>query len=521
MSEKQKSIYDILLHWRDFRLKLFFEGIVIGLLAGTVVVLFRFLLEHAELLRGKIYTVLRASSPGTTVLWFLALILISYLLVIIVQREPMTSGSGIPQVKGVLLGHFKMKWLRVMVGKFIGGVLAIGAGLSLGREGPSVQLGATVGQGVSRILGRLRVEEKYLITSGASAGLAAAFNAPLAGAIFALEELHKNFSPVVLTSAMAASLTADFVAQEFFGQKPIFNFHDLPVLPTNYYLYLIGLGLVAGVCGALFNRSLVVSLSIYSKLKLIPDKLKPAIPLVIGGILGFILPEVLGGGNKLIDTIGQGYHYSLLMLGILFVTKFFFTLASYGAGVPGGIFLPMLVIGALAGNIYGHIVVQYMGLNAHYINNFVVFAMTAFFTAVVKAPVTGIILIMEMTGSFSHMFALMTVSMSAYVVGDILKVKPIYDVLLERSLSNNNFEAEEKKVMMEFVVCLGSEVAGKRLMDINWPPHCLIVGIRRSDTDIIPKGSTRIYTGDYLTVLANGDQAGHVRSVLQSMTSED
>lgn len=169
--------------------------------------MYRIMLEKAESLRKEIYVFLQTGGFWATVLWFTALVLIAYFLGIIVQKEPMTGGSGIPQVKGVLLRQLKMNWLTVVIGKFIGGVLAIGAGLSLGREGPSIQLGAAVGQGVSRLLGRLRIEEKYLITSGASAGLAAAFNAPLAGVIFALEELHKSFSPIVLTSAIAASLT--------------------------------------------------------------------------------------------------------------------------------------------------------------------------------------------------------------------------------------------------------------------------------------------------------------------------
>lgn len=521
MCAKSKSIYNVLTRWRDFRLKLLFEGILIGLLSGILVVMFRLLLEKAELLREKLYALMHVTSPLLTVMWFIALVLISYILSFIVRKEPMAGGSGIPQVKGILMGKLKMNWLRVIIGKFIGGVMAIGAGLSLGREGPSVQLGAAVGQGVSRLLGRLRIEEKYLITCGSSAGLAAAFNAPLAGAIFALEELHKNFSPVVLTSAVAASLTADLVTQQFFGQKPIFDFSILPTLPIKYYFYLISLGVIIGILGVVFNWFLIRTLQIYSKLTWLPDQLKPAIPLLAGGILGFVLPEALGGGNNLINALGQ-VRYSLLMLVLLLVVKFLFTMVSYGSGVPGGIFLPMLVIGALAGDIYGNVVVQYLHMNPQYIGNFVVFAMAAYFTSVVKAPVTGSILIMEMTGSFSHLFALVTVSMTAYIVSDVLKSKPVYDILLERSLKRRKMAVDlpedSNKCISEISVCVGSTLSGKRIKDIEWPPHCLLVGIRRGEAELIPRGDTRIYSGDCLIVLSDDSHVMQIRSTLYLIT---
>lgn len=518
---EKKGTYNILTGWRDFRFKLFMEGIFLGLLVGITVVVFRVLIEQAELYRQKLYVLLRIDGAWAIALWFIALIVIGLILGFIVKKEPMSSGSGIPQVKGILIGKQKMNWLRVLVSKFIGGVLAIGAGLSLGREGPSVQLGAAIAQGMSRMLGRLRIEEKYLMTSGASAGLAAAFNAPLAGAIFALEELHKNFSPVVLTSAVAASLTADVVTQEFFGQKPIFSFHQLPTFPLHYYLYLLLMGLIIGAFGAVFNSSLVGTLNLYDRLKWLPGYLKPVIPLIIGGFLGFVLPESLGGGNKLIDALGQG-HYGLMVLIILVAVKFLFTMACYGSGVPGGIFLPLLVIGALAGDIYGTLVAAYLHVNPYYVNNFIVFAMAAYFSAIVKAPVTGSILIMEMTGSFEHLLALITVSMTAYVASDIFKAEPIYDVLLERSFKNKKAECEDgaQKSIMEVPVCLGAEISGKKIKNIIWPPRCLVVGIKRGAQEIIPKGDTEICAGDYLIVLTDECQTASTREALLTLTGE-
>lgn len=516
------SNISFLIRWRDFRLKVFLEGIMIGFLVGLQIVLFRYLLEKADALRGDVYVYLHANGAWTVLGWFLLLVTIGLFLGFIVQKEPFSSGSGIPQVEGILQGHFKMNWLRVIIAKFIGGILGIGAGLSLGREGPSIQLGAAVGQGVSRLLRRIRIEEKYLITSGASAGLAAAFNAPLAGVMFAFEELHKNFSPAVLMSAMAASLTADVVTQNFFGQKPIFNFPDLPILPLRYYLSLIGLGLMCGAFGVLFNKALIKTLDMYAGIQRVPNILIPAIPLVIGGILGFVLPQALGGGHILIESLRQ-QSFGVQMLLILVVVKFLFTMASYGSGVPGGIFLPLLVIGALTGSVYGHLMVNLFGANPLYLNNFLILAMAAYFTAIVKAPVTGSILITEMTGSFHHLLALITVSMTAYIVSDLLKGQPVYEALLERTLSGKKREEHaqnNKKTILEIAVDMGSPVVGKIIKNIAFPAGCLLVNIKRGESEVIPKGNTKIMAGDYLYILVNESQSAYIKEEIAKLTEE-
>lgn len=511
-------IFDILINWRNFRLKLFAQGIVVGLFAGTLVVLFRFILEQSDLWLQHLYSVLRSGSPWILLAWAIALVFIACLLGTIVQKQPLVSGSGIPQVKGVVSGHLEMNWVSTILWKFIGGILAIGAGLSLGREGPSIQLGAAAGQGVNRLFGGLKVEKRILITSGASAGLAAAFNAPLAGVIFALEELHKNFSPPVLMSAMAAALTADFISQHFFGIKPIFNFHTLPILPFKYYLHLIILGLVIGVFGVFFNWSLLKIQDIYKKQTVIPKKYLSVVPLLLSIIVGLYLPVCLCGGNKLIDSISLG-HFSIAILLVLVAVKFIFTIVSYGSGVPGGIFLPLLVIGALVGGIFGDVAVSLTGVSPDYINNFVVFAMAGYFTAIVKAPITGSILITEMTGSFSQLLPVIIVSMAAYVASDILKGKPIYDQLLQRLLLNKNDDFKQsdlhKKTLLEIAVCLGSDLDHQQVKDVKWPSNCLIVGIRRGEAEIIPHGDTTILAGDYLNILTNEAQAPKTNKALR------
>lgn len=521
MAKNSIKIFGHLIKWRNFKLKVFFEGILVGLFSGLIIVAFRYCLERAESLREFVYHLSNVHDLRIIVIWFVGLGFIAFLLNLIVKKEPLVSKSGIPDIKGVINGHIKMEWLKVVSLKFVGSVLAIGSGLSLGHEGPSVQIGAAAGQGISRLLSRLKIEEKFLITSGASAGLAAAFNAPLAGVIFSLEELNKNFSPAVLMSAVAASLSADLITQGFYGLKPAFDFPTLPVLPVNYYLYLLGLGLFSGLFGSIFNHSLIKALELKDRI-VWPSTLIIAIPLLMAGLLGFILPEVLGGGNHLIDSLSQSQNYfPLRMLIILVLVKFLFTLVSYSSGVPGGIIVPILVIGALTGNIYSDLIVKIFHVDPHYSNNFIVFAMAAYFTAVVKAPITGSILITEMTGSFNHLWALITVSTMAYLASEFLRTKPIYEALYDRITKNHkNTNEKENMILIDTMVCLGSKINGKKIKQVSWPKHCLLVNIKRGESEIIPSGDTQIYAGDHIFALVNENETDYIRQSLHLLAEE-
>jgi len=514
------TTFEGIIHKRRFKVRLFFEGILTGLITGLVVVLFRYLLQMSAFGLERLYAFLGSHSLWWTGLWIVILSVVAWIIGRIIRYEPMVSGSGIPQVKGAVLRQLNMQWLKVLVCKFVGGVLAIGAGMSLGREGPSIQLGAVVGQGVNSLLGGIPVKERILITSGASAGLAAAFNAPLAGVVFSLEELHKNFSPPVLLSAMAASLTADYVSKNFFGIRPIFDFHTLPVFPMKYFPLLILLGVVIGLFGVVFNRSLIKSLNIYTKQKIVPKSMIVLIPLLLTIPVGFWIPQALGGGQELIQGI-HNHQYPLMILSLLLITKFGLTMVSYGTGAPGGIFMPMLVIGALTGGVFSGVIETIWHIDPSFSNNFVVFAMAAYFTAVVKAPITGSILITEMTGSFEHLPALITVSMTAYIVADLLKSQAVYDQLLGRILAKERGGYPDKtsnsNTLLEVTVNMGSYLEGKMIKDVEWPRNCLLVNIKRGENHVIPGGDTLILAGDYLNILTGETHALKVKRRLLQM----
>ena len=423
------------------------EGVGVGIAAGLSVGAFRYLLAVSGAFRqGLCEAVSIAAAQGRwlwPILYMSAFFIIAWLLAKIVAREPMCTGSGIPQVKGVLMGKMSMNWASVLVAKIAGGVLAIGAGMSLGREGPSVQLGACAGQGIGHLSQSFHrgLEARNLLVAGAGAGLAAAFNAPLAGVIFGLEELQRTFSAAALLVSITAAVTATAVTGLFFGSSPVFSLGYLLPMPLDMLGWLAGLGLFVGTLGRMFNPSLLWAQDFYERLGL-KGMYKPLLPLLLAACLGFVLPEILGGGSHLVDALAVE-SYSLAFLCLLFAGKFLFTMLCFGSGVPGGIFLPMLVLGALGGAIFGNLLAGAGLFPAMYLPDMIVFGMAAYFAVVAKSPVTGSVLIMEMTVSFQHMLALLIVSLSAYAVSDLTGGRPVYVQLLGRMLRKN--KGKEKK----------------------------------------------------------------------------
>lgn len=504
------------------------EGLLVGAVSGLIVMLYRIALTFAGQWLNKILEYINGH-PIRILGWFAALLLLAVLVGRLVKWEPMISGSGIPQVEGEVLGKLSQNWKRVLPAKFAGGFLCLLGGLSLGREGPSIQLGAMGGQGVSRFFDRGKTEERYLMTCGASAGLAAAFHAPLAGVMFALEEIHKGFSVSLLISVMTASVTADYICSHIMGIDPVFQFELEHVLPQNYYWMLLVLGVILGLLGAFYNKVMLKAQELYKKPKFLNETTRLVIAFLAAGVLGLLMPSVLGSGGSLIVSLTDGEMVLRLVI-LTFVVKFLFSAVSFGSGAPGGIFFPLLILGALIGGAFAMTGVELFGLDPVYINNFVLLAMAGFFTAIVRAPVTGIILLFEMSGSVSQMLSLAVVSVVAYITATLLKSEPIYESLLNRLLDGQKKKSESgensrrqgagagrQKVLSEFVIMSGSVLEDRTVMEIHWPNNCLLVALERNGKEMIPRGKTRLMAGDRLTVMTDERDAGYIHDKLENL----
>lgn len=517
MSRQLFETYVALDNWHTFRLRLFIEGIFVGIFGGLCISLFRFLLGKAEALRIYAYNAFLIPAVAKEnfiplCLWAAALVVTGFLLYRMCLYAPMAGGSGIPQVKGVILGLYKMKWFRILWVKIIAGALGIGAGLSLGREGPSIQIGAVAGQGLSRLLGRTRMEERYLITSGASAGLAAAFNAPLAGMMFALEELHRNFSGAVLLPTMTSAITATIVTHFFFGRSTSFHFLNLVPMPAEHLGLVVLIAISAGFAGIIFNYGLLHTSSFYNLPFFKNQYVKILFALFSACLLGFFLPQVLGGGNTLVDQLAAGRFTSLSFLVLLLIGKYVFTLISYGCGVPGGFFLPLLVVGALLGSVEAHVLVSLELINEVYTPNIIIIGMVSLFAASVRSPITGTLLILEMTGDFGHLMALALGSAVAYITAELLKGEPIYDALLKKSLSAKPDRAcEEERNIVEVPIGSGSLLEGKKIRDVPRMKQTIIIDLKRHGESVIPDPDIRLQADDFLYILTAGKNAATLK----------
>lgn len=497
------------------------EGLLVGIVGGLIVLAYRVALSYA----GNWLNVILSYIEGRPLAicgWFLVLTVFAIIVGKLVKWEPMISGSGIPQVEGEVTGKLKQNWKRVLPAKFFGGFLCLLGGLSLGREGPSIQLGAMAGKGISQMLDRGKTEERYLMTCGASAGLAAAFHAPLAGVIFAVEEIHKGFSVSILISVMTASVTADYIASHIIGLDPVFQFELEHFLPQNYYWLLIVLGIVVGIAGVFYNWAMLKAQDLYKKPRWLNETGRILIAFLTAGVLGLMMPSVLGSGHNLIEALTDG-EMVLKTAVFLMVVKFLFSAVSFGSGAPGGIFFPLLILGALIGGIFAMTGAAFFGLPEMYINNFVLLAMAGFFTAIVRAPITGIILLFEMSGSVSQMLSLSIVSVTAYIVATLLQSDPIYESLLERILKRQSkggtaeLGAGQQKVLSTFVIMADSVLEGRSVQEITWPDNCLLVALSRNGKEMIPKGKTKLMAGDVLTTITDERDAGYVHDKMEKL----
>ena len=507
------KLYDAL---HGLKLRVLLEGVLVGIFSGLIVVAYRVLLGEAEKFTGNMYKFISTNKIYIPLV-LIALILAGYFVGILVEKQPMISGSGIPQVEGILTGYFKVSPIKILINKFVGGVIAIGAGLSLGREGPSIQLGASCGQLVARMFKRIKLEERFLLTSGASAGLAAAFNAPFSGVIFALEEVHKNFSPLVLLSAMSASVTADFVSKQFLGRKPLFDIPGakaLNLIPFKYYGLLIILGIVLGFGGAFYNFVLLKTQDLYGKIKSVRVRL--IVPFIFAMLFGLLCPQVLAGGHGIIHSLLR--EELVLKMAIIFlVFKFIFSMISFSSGSPGGILFPLLVLGGLIGAIFGEASVILLGISPEYLCTFTILAMAGMFSSIVRAPITGIMLICEMSGTFTHLLTVTIVCAVSYIVADLLGSAPIYESLLDKHIARvkgKPKEMEKGKIFIRYIIHQGSKIENKLVKDLKMPHDALIVSIERGDEEIIPRGDTRVLRGDYILILANQNDETLVREQL-------
>ncbi|MEA1049155.1 H(+)/Cl(-) exchange transporter ClcA [Lamprobacter modestohalophilus] len=416
----------------SFPWRLYLAALFVGVFAGLIGGAFHALLDQAASSRDLLHGLLSSAPiPGWLLLMLLGALVLVAAMWLVRRFAPETAGSGVQEVEAILAGERQLRWRRVLPIKFIAGTLAVGSGLVLGREGPTIHMGAALGQLASERLGPRPGANRALIAAGAAAGLASAFNAPLAAIVFVTEELreHVEYRFATIQSVILACCAAVIVSGWMLGQGPDMPMPNLDMAPLHALPLFLVLGVLIGALGVLFNRLLLGSVAAYRALGTPAAYTAAALTGLILGALIWFAPATVGGGETLVENLLLGQPALFFLLALLAV-RLLTTVGSYGLGLPGGIFAPMLALGTLCGAAFAALVSITAPALALEPEVFAVAAMGALFAATVRAPLTGIILVIELTGAQALALPIILTCLSATFTAEGLGGRPIYSSLL-------------------------------------------------------------------------------------------
>ncbi len=490
-------------------------GCITGIFCGVIVTLFS---VCARIVCSFAFELYALDRTPLLCICIVTLVLLCCLIAAIIQTLCTDSrGSGIPLAEAAARGMLKVKWLRTAAALIAGSLVSFACGMPLGSEGPSIGVGGLIGEGIGATCKKPAELKRYLITGGASAGLAVAFNAPLTGVAFALEETHRRFSPGILLAAFSAVVPAVIVSQlMFYGLS-----HDaylyslgirqgaavLPFLKQTEYgggMIMLKVCVAAAVCGGLialvaaaFNLAVFTVGKYIGRIKSATLRLLPAFALT--AVIGLSLGETVGTGEA---TFAETDIYTATWLLItLLVLRFVMTATASGAGATGGLFLPMIAIGGLFGTLAAKASIA-CGIDSAFAPNIIMLCISAFFAASARAPISAIAMAVELTSSFANLLPCIVAVAVSTAVAAAFRASPIYERMMEDLYSKAHTADIGGNVTVTGIVPPDSFICGKRIRDILWPYNSLVTSLVRGDTDIVPDGETEISAGDKLTIRA-------------------
>ncbi|WP_419229973.1 ClC family H(+)/Cl(-) exchange transporter [Gordonia sp. CPCC 205515] len=412
-------------------------AVIAGAVAGFVGGAFRWVLEHSERWRTELLDWSHAHHGWGWLIPIVISAVAAAAAAAIARWQPLSAGSGIQHVEAVDRGEADPPPLSVVPARFVGGILSVGiAGLVLGREGPTVHMAAAIGAAAGRIARMADAEIRLLQTVLSGTGLAVAFNAPISAVFFIFEEVTKTFRLREAVVTMVAVAIGVGASRLVLGNEPDFtHVADVATPPLTTVPIFAVFGVVVGIIGVAYNRAILVGLNIFGSIRRVPAVIKAAI---IGALVGGVLlanPFLAGGGDSVAQLVLSGAHLALPLAMLYVAVRFVAGPISYAIGTPGGIFAPILALGALTGLIGGRITdILVPGLNMDLTVAMALVGMSTLFAAIVRAPFTGLVLVIEMTAVTTVTIPMLTAGAMAVVVASLLRSPPIYDALRVRML---------------------------------------------------------------------------------------
>jgi CIC family chloride channel protein len=406
-------------------------GIMIGLIGGA----FRYLLVRADHLRDAlVYRAHAWPHFGWLAPVVFAAVAAALARLLVIQFAPFAAGSGVQHVEAVMSGEMKLPPPLIVPVKFFGGLLALGSGLALGREGPTVQMGASLGSLVAKSIVRGDEDRRVVDAAGAGAGLAVAFNAPIGGSVFVFEELTSSFTPWLLVATLAAASVAVWVMRAMLGNTLDFTVKHVSSTQSWLLLPFLIMGTLLGGVGAIYNASTMALLRLSDHMAGISSVNRAAFIGAVVGLAAWFAPKLVGSGDSVTQAILSERNTIEVLLAV-FLLRFLIGPWSYAAATPGGLFAPLLLLGAAFGALFGEVVNRLMPALGFSSLAFAVVGMSALFSASVRAPLTGVVLTVEMTGRSDLTLALLVASLGAMVAAILLNSEPIYVSLKRRMLA--------------------------------------------------------------------------------------
>lgn len=510
-------------------------GSVTGVVVGIIVTFFNILMHVGEEISYDAYAYAR-NNPWFIILLVAALMSGAFVIGVLVNISSVIRGCGVPQAEGAIRGIVRFKWWRDMTAMFAASLISIFLGLSIGAEGSSVLIGAAAGDGVASLTKRNQMIRKYQITGGACAGLAVSSNAPLTGMAFAFEEAHKRFTPEVFICAFSSVIFGVLMRTliyQLLGMEVKSSFHSYAFneMPMGYYGYVVLAGLACGLLGVGFYKFCLGMRKLFQRIQLKEERwthiLRIFIGVMLGGVCSFLAAGVMGGGHELIESLGtHGGVYDYVAesafgiplvwaLLVALVLKTFITSVNVGSRIPCGIFIPIIAIGACLGALLNMLWLKVDPSLKPYCDLMVMICMAAFFTTVVRAPITAIIMICEFTGSFAPLLPVIIAVSLGYIIGELCRTDGIYEDLLELYEEETGIYERAERVIYTFTLARGAIAEKREVREVLWPGNARVTEIVRGEEHILPRGETVLRRGDILTVVCKTDEPEKIRDELE------
>lgn len=457
-----------------------------GIFTGALIFAFKWIANLVIKHMYFMYELARNNALHAVIL-ILFLVLLGYLSHLILKYVPNCRGGGIPTAVTFMRGFISFNWVSNAFTLLASSLITFLGGVPLGNEGPSVQMGCAVGHGTVRFFARKKKAwDRYIMTGGACAGFAAATGTLFSGMLFALEEVHRRFSPMIFIAGMTAILTSTSTMQVLCSlvgmDSVLFHFVIEQVMPLRYFYAPIIVGLVLGFAGVGFTKlyTLINSFLEYT-LKKVPYVVKVISVFVIVGILGLVSSKFLGSGHNIIDELMEGHNFYWYMLLVYLFVRAILLLFATQVGVTGGLFLPSLAFGAILGDLVGNFMVDMGILPAEFNGVIIVIGMACFLASSSRIPLTAIAFSVEAFAGLSNILPIAIGVGVSYLVVILWGSPSFTDEIVENKIKRSRKGKTVHVIDVHMPVMEGAFVIGKEARDILWPPTCAVLSVDKEN----------------------------------------